>query len=289
MEKKRMKLTKEKEKKKIRDERLTQENMYKLKYSYASSFCSSSSSSCEVQIGLDECARGCFFGRTYVGAVIWDVAFLQEHAFEEEFAWIHQIRDSKKLSPAKRKLLSDKIKQYAKAWSVTYADNERIDTVNILYAVQMAFHESIYKIYVENEGLVADRLLVDGSYFVPFKKEKFGMGMGCIPHQCVPKGDNAYLSIAAASIIAKVDHDEYIEHLCERYPLLHERYGIATNMGYGTAKHIEGIETYGITNLHRKSFNRCDTAPVTMIVLETPTTSTEDEEEKSQCEEKEPV
>ena len=97
-----------------------------------------------------------------------------------------------------------------------------------------------------------DKLLVDGNYFKPYLDES-----GFIPHMNIKGGDNAYMSIAAASILAKVSRDEYIDSLCNEHPELNEKYSISTNKGYGTKKHMDGIKQYGITPWHRLSFKPC--------------------------------
>lgn len=202
----------------------------------------------QLEVGMDECARGCLFGRTYTAAVIWSSEFLLENINNPEFEWIHQIRDSKKVSPKKREQLAEFIKEYCLDYSIQFADEFEIDTINILHAVQRCFHSSLKELNVTPE-----KIFVDGNVFVPYKK---------IPYECVEKGDNIYLSIASASILAKVAHDKYIAEICEQYPKLIEYYDIGSNMGYGTAKHLSGIKKYGITQFHRKTFGCCKSAQV---------------------------
>ena len=205
----------------------------------------------QLEAGMDECARGCIFGRTYTAVVIWNSEFLEENINNPEFEWIHQIRDSKKISPKKREHLSELIKEYCLDYSIQFADETEIDTINILQAVQRCFHSSIEQLNVK-----PDKLFVDGNYFIPYKK---------IPYECVEKGDNTYFSIASASIIAKVAHDKYISELCEQYPKLVEQYDIGKNMGYGTATHLSGIRKYGITQFHRKTFGCCKSVEINEI------------------------
>jgi ribonuclease HII len=108
-------------------------------------------------------------------------------------------------------------------------------------------------------------LLIDGNDFPPYLEFNSVSGEMCaIPHETIPGGDNSYLAIASASILAKTARDDYILELCDKYPLLGERYGLDKNMGYGTKTHLEGIEKYGITELHRKTYGRCKDKEVVM-------------------------
>jgi ribonuclease HII len=100
-------------------------------------------------------------------------------------------------------------------------------------------------------------LLVDGNNFKPFRVVNSDLSLEQIPHTCIEGGDNLYTTIAAASILAKVERDTYIEELCAKEPLLNDRYGLLSNKGYGTKTHMEGIEKYGISPHHRKSFGVC--------------------------------
>jgi ribonuclease HII len=213
----------------------------------------------KVEVGLDECARGCLLGRTYTAAVIWSPEFLEDVMDDPDFKWIHKIKDSKKLSPKVREMLSDNIKEYCLDYVVQWADEKTIDQVNILNAVQNCFHTCL-----DNLQMVPDTIFVDGNYFKTYyhKIGKHGSpwhdnDLDVISHKCVEKGDNTYFCIASASILAKVAHDKYIEELCEANPELVERYDIDSNMGYGTSKHLEGIEKYGITEFHRRTFGIC--------------------------------
>ena len=210
----------------------------------------------EVVMGLDECARGCLLGRTYTAGVIWDNQFLadvllcEDPASIEHYSWVHEIRDSKKLSAKKRQELSYLIKQHCVAYRIEWADEAEIDEKNILNAVQDGFHRCIRGI---GNGIQPDRLLVDGNIFKAYYRDT----MEITPHVCVEKGDDKYIAIASASILAKVAHDAYIKRLCKKHPELDERYGIASNMGYGAKKHMDGIREFGVTEWHRKSFKPC--------------------------------
>lgn len=199
--------------------------------------------SSNIEVGLDECARGCMFGRTYTAAVIWNPEFLNSVADNPEYSLLHAIRDSKKMTARKRKEVSDFIKENCLDYSIQWADEREIDRINILKAVQRCFHTCL-----DSLNIAPDKIFVDGSYFQRYNY---------VPYECVEKGDNYYLNIASASIIAKVAHDEYIEELCKEQPELVDKYDIANNMGYGTKKHLDGIAKYGITPFHRRTFGCC--------------------------------
>ena len=191
-----------------------------------------------VIVYLDEVGRGPFFGPVFTGAVIWD----DDKPIEPNVkvsSW-----DSKKISQKKRKILSDWIKENAKAWAIHSVSSKEIDEFNILRATMLSFHKTLDKIEIP-----FDEIYVDGNRFEPYcGKDDF------VPHKCFIKGDNTHIGIGMASIIAKVAHDEYIENLCIENPYLDERYHLRKNMGYGTKAHIEGILEYGFTEHHRQSF-----------------------------------
>ena len=199
-----------------------------------------------LEVGLDEAGRGPLFGRVYVAAVI-----LPQEDINHEI-----IRDSKKLSERKRLMVYDYIKDYAIDWVVHYKDEKYIDKHNIFKANYDAMHEAIDKLLVRPE-----HILVDGNYFKHYS-DKDG---NYISHTTIVKGDDKYTSIAAASILAKVDRDKYIYKMCEDYPKLDEYYSINSNKGYGAKKHIEGIKKHGITKWHRKSFGLCQSAALINI------------------------
>lgn len=188
-----------------------------------------------IEVGLDEVARGCMFGRVYTAAVIWPEDFVEESNFV--------IKDSKKLSKKKREELYYYIIDNAVDWNVTYMEPEVIDKINILQATLKSMHNNLDNLMID-----VDHILVDGTNFNKYSN---------IPYTCVEKGDNKYYSIAAASILAKVEHDWYIEELCKKNPELDEKYDLLNNMGYGTKKHMESIKKYGTTPFHRKSFGIC--------------------------------
>lgn len=194
-----------------------------------------------IEVGIDEAGRGCLIGRVYAAAVIWPKSMTDD---------IHtQIRDSKKVPKKKRPLLRDYIIENAIAYGIGYADEKEVDNINILQASMLAMHRALDKISNSN----FDHILVDGTHF----KQYINNEDDFISYTCIPSGDNIYYSIAAASILAKVSHDEYITELCKNDKTLEDKYGLLSNMGYGTKKHIEGLKKHGICNYHRKSFAPC--------------------------------
>ncbi len=192
----------------------------------------------KLEVGLDEAGRGPLFGRVYVAAVI----------LPHENLDMNLIKDSKKLSERKRLMAFDYIKDIAIDYSIKYKDVPYIDKHNIFEANYKAMHEAVDELLVRPE-----HILVDGNYFKIYM-DKNG---DYISHTTVVKGDDKYMSIAAASILAKVSRDNYILDLCDKYPKLDEMYGIKSNKGYGSKQHMKGLETYGITKWHRTSFKCC--------------------------------
>ena len=208
-----------------------------------------------IEIGVDEAGRGPMFGRVYTASVI-----LPNDNFDFSL-----MKDSKKFT-SKKKIMEayDYIINNALAWSVNWLDERTIDKINIRQSTLTSMHNSIhdiidkYKIQYNNE--INDRnkffLLIDGNDFKPymiFENDEYK----CIDYTCIKGGDNTYCSIAAASILAKVERDRYIEELCDKNPELQEKYKIRSNKGYGTKFHMDGIKKYGITQWHRKTYGIC--------------------------------
>ena len=211
-----------------------------------------------LEIGVDEAGRGPLFGRVYAAAVILP----KDPATEYDFS---QMKDSKKFH-SKKKIahVADYIKQNAVAWAVAYEDEAAIDKMNILQATQSAMHKAIKSCIEIAEKKALDgapptiQLLIDGNYFNSITTyDKVRGKIIAMQHVCIEGGDNKYAAIAAASILAKVSRDTYIEDLCAENPELDEKYGIASNKGYGSKRHIDGIQTHGITIWHRRSFGIC--------------------------------
>jgi ribonuclease HII len=193
-----------------------------------------------LEAGIDEAGRGPLFGRVYAACVILP----SDHTKFDHT----KVKDSKRFS-SKKKLLEvyEYIKQNAVDYAVWYEDEKTIDEINIRQATQKCMNKSIESLKVKPSFL-----LIDGCDFITQMEEE-------IPFICIEGGDNMYASIAAASILAKVERDTYIEELCSAFPYLEEKYGICSNKGYGTKKHLDGIREYGITEWHRKTFGICKT------------------------------
>jgi len=204
----------------------------------------------KCEIGVDEAGRGPLFGPVYAAAVV-----LPHSDFDHG-----RMKDSKKFTSKKKiEEVAEYIKQHAVAWAVASESEAVIDEINILQATQSAMHKAIRQVLKEVEEETHDIcLLIDGNYFKPLTFFE-GSKWHSIPHQCIEGGDNKYSCIAAASILAKVSRDQYIEQLCEANPDLKEKYGIDRNKGYGAKRHLDGIHEHGITPWHRRSFGICKT------------------------------
>lgn len=203
------------------------------------------------EIGVDEAGRGPMFGRVYAAAVVLP---------KDPFHFDHSLmKDSKKFH-SKKKLHQayETIKTNAVAWSVAYSDESLIDHLNILQATQDAMHRAIAETEAKLPATVSHEnkiILVDGNYFKPFTKfNKETQRIESVPSVCVTGGDNTFASIAAASILAKVERDEYISDMCQLHPELQEKYDLENNKGYGTQKHMQGLRDHGLSPWHRKSF-----------------------------------
>ena len=213
------------------------------------------------EMGVDEAGRGPLFGRVYTAAVILP----KDDSFD-----LSKVKDSKKFHSKKKiEEAAEYVKQNALAWHVSYEDEKKIDEINILQATQMSMHNSINEVRQKINKIMKETgkkenidyncsLLIDGNYFNPITYlNKATNKIDTIPYMTIEGGDNKYASIAAASILAKVERDKYIEKLCEENPELAEHYGIDSNKGYGAKKHMDGIKQHGITIWHRRSFAPC--------------------------------
>ena len=158
--------------------------------------------------------------------------------------------------------LSDYIKEHAIAWHIHFIEADVIDEINIRQAVLRGMKECIKQVLLKVDTTAKNTFIViDGNYFTGYTVfDNDTQMIREVPHTTVEQGDGKYTFIAAASILAKNAHDEYILDLCEKHPELIERYGLDTNVGYGTKKHLEGIVEHGITQWHRKTYARCKTA-----------------------------
>lgn len=194
----------------------------------------------DYEIGIDEAGRGPLIGRVYAGAVIWG----------PNTNSCDLITDSKKLSAKKRSSALLWIKENVLAWGVGYAEPHEIDTINILNATKLAMDRAIQNLKESfHSEQPLNNLIIDGTGW----EKKFNS----YNVKSIIKGDSLYYSIAAASIIAKEYHDEYIKNICLETPDLDTKYALLKNMGYGTKKHIDGLLTHGNSIYHRKSFKPC--------------------------------
>jgi len=195
-----------------------------------------------LEVGLDEAGRGCLLGPVVVGAVIMNDIRDNPPPCE--------IKDSKKCSEKNRKLLRKYIEENSIAYNVQFIYEKDIDKHNILQSTMIGMHHCLDDI---TSVINIDTILVDGNYFEKYNdKNTFEF----IPHVCIPGGDNEYINIAAASILAKEYRDEYILKLCEDNSIL-KNYDIDKNKGYGTKTHMEALKDFGPTKWHRKSFKPC--------------------------------
>lgn len=199
------------------------------------------------EIGVDEVGRGPMFGRVYTAAVVLP----KNNTFKHEL-----MKDSKKFTSEKKlKEVYNYIKENAIYYSVTYEDEKSIDANNIKEATHLSMHKSIKSIPNYQNSL----LLIDGINFKSLTYFDNDL-IKQVNNICIEKGDGKYTAIAAASILAKVERDAYINELCEKNPFLVEYYDLKKNKGYGTKKHMEGIIKYGVSEMHRKSFGICKTS-----------------------------
>lgn len=178
-----------------------------------------------IEAGCDEAGRGCLAGSVYAAAVILPEDYRNE-----------RLNDSKKLTAAQRYTLREEIERDAVAWAVGVVTAEEIDRINILNASILAMHRALDALTVRPQAII-----VDGNRFKPYK---------FIPYETIVKGDGKFLSIAAASILAKTYRDDYMDRLAEQYP----QYDWKSNKGYPTVKHRKAIEQFGVTPEHRMTF-----------------------------------
>ena len=179
-----------------------------------------------IEAGCDEAGRGCLAGSVYAAAVILPPDYVNA-----------ELNDSKQLTEHRRYALREIIEHDAVAWAVGIVTPEEIDRINILRASFLAMHRALDQLKVRPEAII-----VDGNRFTPYHS---------LPATTIVKGDGKYLSIAAASILAKTYRDDYMNRLAEEYP----QYDWQSNKGYPTKKHREAIRQYGITPYHRRSYN----------------------------------
>lgn len=180
-----------------------------------------------TEAGTDEAGRGCLAGPVTAAAIVLPPKFSN-----------NILNDSKQLSESKRAILKPILEEKAISFSVCHVFQDEIDEINILNASFMAMHRAIAKL----EPLPSF-IIVDGNRFKPYPN---------IEHECIIKGDGKYMSIAAASVLAKTYRDEYMAEIHEEFPM----YNWKKNKGYPTKEHREAIKKYGLTKYHRKSFKQ---------------------------------
>ena len=178
-----------------------------------------------IEAGCDEAGRGCLAGPVYAAAVILPKNFKDK-----------LLNDSKQLTDVQRYQLRPIIEKESLAWAIGIVDHKEIDEINILNASFLAMHRALDKLKLKPE-----LLLIDGNRFKSYGK---------IPHKCIVEGDAKYMSIAAASILAKTYRDDHMKEMALKFP----NYSWETNMGYGTKKHRQAIQEFGPSEIHRMSF-----------------------------------
>ena len=189
----------------------------------------------KIEAGCDEAGRGCLAGSVYAAAVILPEDYQND-----------LLNDSKQLTERRRYQLREIIQRDAVAWAVGIVTPEEIDRINILNASILAMHRALDQLKVRPEAII-----IDGNRFKPYQK---------LPYTTIVKGDGKYLSIAAASILAKTYRDDYMNRLAEEYP----QYDWCSNKGYPTKKHRDAIRQFGITPYHRRSYNLLGTEELTL-------------------------
>jgi ribonuclease HII len=201
----------------------------------------------EVIVGIDECACGVMAGDMFIGAVIW-------HPDENgklkgmDNPLMEKIKDSKKMTKnlKKREELRKFIEENCNSFKIYRVSHQIVDELNILQARLYGYKKILDEIY---DTYKFDRIIIDGTYCNPYYLDNGYQ----IVHTCIEGGDNKYVQIAAASMLAKIYHDIYIRELVDKYPELKE-YDIHNNVGYGTKKHLEALKNKGYTQFHRKSY-----------------------------------
>lgn len=194
----------------------------------------------KLEAGIDEAGRGCFWGDMYAAAVIWPAT---TDWTDEIRAVSEQLRDSKKISPKKRERLCDEIIKYAISYGVGTVSAAEIDDKGMTWANQMAFARSL-----ANLAMQPGRILIDGILGLPSDIAND------VEVVTIIEGDGQYMCIAAASILAKVSHDRWLQTQVDAEPDLELHYNLRSCKGYGTAKHRAGLEEFGLHPMHRRRF-----------------------------------
>lgn len=196
-----------------------------------------------IEVGIDEAGRGCLWGPMYAAAVIW---VPEDEMSEEQKLIAPMIKDSKKVtSQKKRAYLSNSIKDLAVDWAIGCVTPSEIDEIGMTKSNQLAFTRAL-----ANLSVVPERLLIDGTISI------YDNPWSMVPQIVEPEADNRYLPVAAASLIAKSERDEWVQQFSELNENIAERYDLINCKGYGTLKHREGILEHGPHSLHRRLFLR---------------------------------
>lgn len=203
-----------------------------------------------LEVGIDEAGRGCLAGPVVAAAVVMPIIDFEDHSEDNDYdiSILNLIKDSKKMTRKNRDICRQYIEDTSLVYGVGFADNNEIDTMNILRATHKAMHRAL-----NNLNLTPDMILVDGNSFQDYYNDENEL----VDYKCVIGGDNEYMNIACASILAKEYHDKMIKEYTEKDPSLDERYDWNSNVCYGTQKHRNGIKEWGISQYHRKSFGIC--------------------------------
>jgi len=189
-------------------------------------------------VGLDESHRGCLVGPLYVGCTIFD------EETKKNVPKDIKIMDSKKMSKKAKDKAFEWIQKNAKQYVIRFCSEDDIEKLNVSKATVKAWHECLDEL-----KFPVKKIYIDGIYFEPYKD---------VDHECLVGGDDKVFEISAASILAKVAGDRHIEKLCDMYPCLDERYNLRSNMGYGSSIiHKRGLEKFGPSPFHRKSYKPC--------------------------------
>lgn len=223
-----------------------------------------------IQIGIDEAGRGALAFPVFSAAVILP-SEIPININDIDLKHYKMIKDSKKLSKLQREKCADCIKKYAIAYDVNFATVEEIDTLNIMNATFLSMHRCIKNIrlamkrekndekertdisnYFRQEDFEKEIcLMVDGDRFRPFYDEELSK---ILPYECVTNGDSIHMNIAAASILAKVGRDNFVDEYCRCNPKISFNYGFSSHKAYGTRHHMRALEAHGPLEVHRKSF-----------------------------------
>lgn len=200
-----------------------------------------------IEVGVDEAGRGPLAFDVYSAAVVMPTSYDPDDKFVE------MIKDSKKVTEKRRIMLTTYIEKTAIAYGIGTATVAEIDEYNILKATYMAMHRAIDRAteMLTAKGFCLDHIMVDGDKFKPYISKQ---AETWVPYTCCVDGDAKYLNIAAASILAKTHRDNAILQIVNERPDLDDKYGFLKNKGYGTAKHMIGLQTYGACEYHRRSY-----------------------------------